>query len=177
MGGDELTAILPARWRRPAVAATALLAVDQASKTVAQVTLDGVRIEPVTGWGLTYIVNPGTWLWPDASARALAVAYLAAIGVWVGWMAAVGWYARFYRRSGAVDLATGFFTLAVFGNLLDRLWVGGARDWAITPIATGNLADVAAWVAVGLLAWELWRYPPARRLLSLRPSRWRPDGS
>lgn len=162
---------------RIAVAALVLLAVDQATKTAAQVLLDGHRFEIIDGWGVTYVVNPGTWLWPDATGWSLAVIHGAAGAVWLAHLAGAAWYRRHYRPSQAVDGAAAWFTLAVFGNLVDRVLVGGARDWAVTPIAIGNLADVAIWPALALIAWELWRYPPARRLLSWRPRDWRPDAS
>lgn len=160
--------------RRWSTAAGLLLLLDQATKTLAQLTLQDHTWEPLAGWGLTYVINPGTWLWPDIGATGLLVTHLLGIIVWAGWLTAAVWYERRYRQSSAVDWATGFFTLAVFGNAIDRIIAGGARDWAITPIATGNLADVAVWPALALLALELLRYPPSRRLLSLNPRRWTP---
>lgn len=70
----------------------------------------------------------------------------------------------------------GFFAAAAFGTLIDRLLVGGARDWLANPIAIANFANVAGWGFLVLFAVELWRFPPARRqLLRLRtadPRRW-----
>lgn len=152
-----------------------LLALDQATKTLAQLTFAGHTYEPLDGWGLTFVVNPGTWLWPDASRVGLLVAHGLGVLVWAGWVAGTAWYSRHYRRSTALAWAVGFMTVAAFGNAIDRIVAGGARDWAITPIATGNLADVAVWPAILLLAAELVSYPPSRRLLSLDPRRWKPD--
>lgn len=164
----------PGQVRRWSAAAGVLLCLDQVTKTLAQLTLHDRTYEPVGGWGLTYVINPGTWLWPDIGTTGLLAAHLLAVLVWAGWLAATAWYTRHYRWSTALDYAAGFFTLAVFGNAIDRVIAGGARDWAITPIATGNLADVAVWPALALLVSELVRYPPSRRLLSLNPHRWTP---
>jgi lipoprotein signal peptidase len=152
-----------------------LLALDQLTKTLAQLALHDHRCEPIEGWGLTYVVNRGTWLWPDLGTTGILATHAAGSIVWAGWLAGASWYRRHYRRSAAIDWAAGFFTLAVFGNAIDRIIPGGARDWAITPIATSNLADIAVWPALALFASELVRYPPSRRLLSPDPRRWTPD--
>lgn len=161
--------------RRWATAAGVLLGLDQLTKAIAQLTLDGHRHEPVDGWGLTFVINPGTWLWPDIGTAGILVTHAMGFAALAGWLAATAWYTRHYRCSPAVDWAAGFFTLAVAGNAIDRIIVGGARDWVITPIATGNLSDVAVWPAIALLIAELVRYPPSRRLFSPNPHRWQPD--
>lgn len=161
--------------RRRVAASAILLAFDQITKAAAFRGLDGQRIEPIEGWGLTSIVNPGTWLWPQATTAELIIVHSLGAAVWVAALAAVAWYERNYRSSVAVDWAFAFLTLSTFGNLIDRVVVGGARDWVITPIAVGNVADVAWVPAVALVLWEPWRHPPARRLLSLNPRRWRPE--
>ena len=170
--------------RRLVLLSALLLGIDQLTKTIAQLsfgatdlaawnacrdaglncvqTLADVVLAP--GLGLMYTVHPGLYWWPD---HPLLIAGLHAtvLAVWVGVMTAAVWYRRRYRPSLAVDLAAASFTAAAWGNLIDRLLVGGARDWLATPWWIANFADVAGWLVLPLLAVELWRHPPSRRLL------------
>lgn len=167
--------------RRIAVLSVLLLGIDQATKTVAQLAfpetstaawracreagLDCADVVFAPGWGLVYIEHAGFWVWSAAPPLVVYGAHLLVLVVWLGVLAAGLWYRRWYRVSLAVDLSVAFFTVAAWGNLLDRLLVGGARDWLVTPVAVANLADVAVWPALALLTVEVWRFPPARGLL------------
>jgi lipoprotein signal peptidase len=142
-----------------------LLGIDQGTKTIAQFTLDGRELVAPGGWGLTYIEHDGFWLWTSIPNSLLVVAHAIVLGIWIVAVLGRRWYVRWYRDSVAVDLALAALTVSAFGNLLDRLLVGGARDWWVTPIAVANLADVAIWVVLAAIAWEVSRFPPARELL------------
>ena len=125
-------------------------------------------------WGLTYTEHAGFWLWGDLHGSVAVALFVVVLAVWAGVLVAARGYRRWYRSSMPVDLATAWVTLAVWGHLIDRLLLGVARDWLVTPIGVANLPDMAVWPALLLCAVELWRYPPARRLLHPDPRRWRP---
>jgi len=160
--------------KRSLLLSATLLGLDQATKALAQHWMAGRVWLVADGWGLTYVTNRGLWIWPGIPSATLSAIYLALAGVFVLVLLGRRWYTRWYRPSGIVDLAVGFIALAVFGNLIDRVAVGAVRDWAITPIATGNFADIGGEIAAVLLLLELAAYPPARRLLALDQRRWRP---
>lgn len=151
--------------RRLIVLSVLLLAIDQGTKTVAQFTLEGREILVGGGWGLTYLVHEGIWVWTSIPPAMLWLAHIALIVLWLYFLAARRWYVRWYRESIAVDLAMAALTVSAYGNLIDRLLVGGARDWWVTPIAVANIADNTQWLALAAIVWELWRYPPSRNLL------------
>lgn len=133
--------------------------------------LADVRI--ATNWGLTYTEHAGFWLWGELPALAAVALFLVVLTLWVTVLMAARAYRRSYRSSFAIDLAVAWLTVAIWGHLTDRLLFGAARDWLVTPIGVANLPHVAIWPAVFLFALELWRHPPARRLLRLDPRRWR----
>jgi lipoprotein signal peptidase len=149
-----------------------VLAIDQLTKSAAQVLLAGREPLIIGRWGVTYTVNRAFWLWPEASSEVVFVVHGAILGLAILPMTFAIWYRRRYRKSLAIDLFVAFFTTAATGNLIDRLLAGGARDWLVTPIAVANLADHAGGLALLALLWELCAHRAARRLLSIDPRRW-----
>jgi lipoprotein signal peptidase len=162
----------PEPLRRLLVVTVLALGADQLTKIAAQLLLDGRTLLLAPGWGVTHVVNPGFWIRPEAAPGLVALASGAMIAAWLLPLAFTLRYRRAVRSSLAVDAFFGCYTLAVFGNTIDRLLVGGARDWLVTPVAVANLADLAVWPALAALGWEFWRHPPARRLFSIDPRRW-----
>lgn len=184
--------------RRLIVLSLVLLGADQVTKTLAQLNLthtsqaqwrscrdtgiDCARaladVVLAPGWGLTYTENPTLYVWVDAPPAAVYGAHLMILVVWAWLVLAARWYLRWHRASLPVDLAMALVTVAAWGNLIDRLLVGGARDWLASPWWVTNLADGAAWLSVAMIALELWRNPLARRLddpgFTLDPRRWPP---
>ena len=83
------------------------------------------------------------------------------------------YYQAYYRKSIYTDISFGLLTTAAFGNLLDRLLYGFARDFLINPIATSNLADIAGSLMLVFVALEFIIFPKARPLLRIgKPKEW-----
>ncbi|MGE5496458.1 MAG: signal peptidase II, partial [Syntrophothermus sp.] len=79
-----------------------------------------------------------------------------------------GYYHKNFRKSLMIDLAFGFFTAAIFGNVIvDRLIFGYVRDFFINPIAVSNLADFSGEIALGLVVAEIVSYSRSRSLVRL----------
>jgi lipoprotein signal peptidase len=77
----------------------------------------------------------------------------------------LGLVARPAMALGVSPIAPALIVGGMLGNALDRIRLGGARDFVHTPWAIINLADVA--VAVGIVAfvvagaWRMYRVRPA----------------
>jgi signal peptidase II len=153
-----------------ALAAAAVLVLDQATKVVALRRLvPGVPVPVVDGFfSLTLVMNPGLafgmlattpdgWRWIVA---ALSMAALGVLGV-MGWrmVAAAGWWAR---------LAIGLVVGGAVGNLIDRARFGAVVDfldfyWRAWHWPAFNVADSAISVGVALLALHLLLAPAEPR--------------
>ena len=72
-----------------------LLGLDQATKTLAQVLLKGRELLLVDGFGLTYVTNPGLWIWPTVPPAVVLLVHALAVAGWI--LALSGW--RWYRDS------------------------------------------------------------------------------
>jgi len=63
-------------------------------------------------------------------------------------------------------LALGLLIGGGLSNLLDRLLLGGVRDWLAIPGTRlyNNLADYAIGLAVVLLLWYAWKMPASKKI-------------
>ena len=143
------------------------LFIDQLLKWYFQNYFVGRTLHIVRGFGLTYITNPGIWVNGNISTEALLFIQVLAILVWIFVLYLMKYYQAYYRKSIYIDISFGLFTTAVFGNFLDRLLYGFARDFLINPIAISNFADIAGYLALVFFALELIVYPKARALLRI----------
>ena len=143
------------------------LVIDQLVKWYFQNYFVGRSLHIVSGFGFTYTTNPGIWLNNNISTVALLFLQVLAIFFWIFILYLMKYYQAYYRKSIYTDISFGLFTTAVFGNFLDRLLYGFARDFLINPIAISNFADIAGSLALVFFALEFIVFPKARPLLRI----------
>jgi len=143
---------------RCATVAFAVLAVDLASKLMAQVMLGTARIQLPAGGFLRVVYNDGFARGPSLGALTLPATLLLAAAL-------LYLLARVCAPLAALDraapLALGLVAGATMGNAADLLITGrGVVDFLGISTARGgivfNLADVAAYAGVALLARTAW---------------------
>jgi lipoprotein signal peptidase len=166
--------------RRALLLALLLLIVDQLTKHLASIYLLYEWIEPLPGFGLTFITNPGTWINPNLAPAWFPVLQGLALVTIILYAFFLRFYRRFYRASLWIELSFACLLAAALGNLFfDKLLYGEIRDFLITPIAIANLADIYGNCVLAFLAVEWVRNPPARSLFfSVSPvQRWRREAA
>jgi lipoprotein signal peptidase len=155
--------------KRPIAFGILILSFDQLLKWYFQTNFAGKRLMLLGNWGFTYLTNPGIWLKKDISDSLMLAIQIYALLVWVYVIFMLRYYNINYRRSVYTDLAFGFFTAAIFGNVIvDRLIFGYVRDFFINPIAVSNLADVSGEIALILVVIELLAYTKSRSFIKIR---------
>jgi lipoprotein signal peptidase len=106
----------------------------------------------VAGWqGRGVILNSGISLGLGSQVPPmLTTAVLALVWIFLAWGGRQLW--RNHPVAGALILGGGF------SNLIDRLLLGGVRDWLLLPLTglTNNLADWALFVGLAILFWQIY---------------------
>lgn len=107
-----------------------------------QITKSMLAVSPILNAGISF-----SWL-SDLSSTLLIVQTLLLIALAFEWV-------RLQKAGGGVakSLAYSLIFAGGFSNALDRLLLGGVRDWLAVPFSTisNNLADYA--IALGVLVW------------------------
>jgi signal peptidase II len=148
-------------WARALALAATVVALDQASKAIADsAIIRGDSVDVALGFQLTNVRNRGVafGLFSDGRGAVIAVTALAllAIGVWL---------ARTAAKPG-VWVAAGLLGGGAIGNLVDRIRADAVTDFIDPPLWPAfNLADVAITVGVIVLLYLYWQpeesEPPA----------------
>lgn len=155
-------------WRRAAITATCVGAVDLASKLVAERELAG-SVELAAGARLTLGHNTGVAFGGLAGAPPAVVVALVLVCL-AGLVFAM---TRGLLAGG--PLAAGLILGGAIANLVDRVEGGGVTDFIdFGAWPTFNLADVALSVGIALMLWSSLRQPGPPRP---QPLRARPEGS
>jgi hypothetical protein len=145
---------------RVSVLTAAVLAADQLTKTAAFALFAGRDPAIFAWWGFTYTVEPGLWAQAESAAWWVVTVHLAAVVVWLvpvrfalkqrRVFASASWHRSGRSPALPVDAFVAVYTTAIFGALLDRLLVGGARHWLVTPFGTTSLSTLAALATLAL---------------------------
>jgi hypothetical protein len=145
---------------RVSLLTAALLAADQLTKAVSYALFQGAEPATFAFWGFTYLVAPGLWAQADMAAWLVVGVHLAAVVVWLvpvhialkqrRVFGSASWHRGGRSPALPVDAFVAVYTTAIFGGLLDRLLVGGARHWLVTPFGTTSFSALAAWATVAL---------------------------
>ncbi|MGE5682569.1 MAG: signal peptidase II [Bacillota bacterium] len=155
--------------KRPFIFGILILSFDQLLKWYFQSHFAGRRLILLSNWGFTYVTNPGIWLNKDISNSSMLIVQIYALSVWIYVLFMLRYYHQNYRKSIYVDLAFGFFTAAIYGNVIvDRLIFGYVRDFFINPIAVSNLADICGEVALVLVVVEFITQSKSRSVVKVR---------
>jgi signal peptidase II len=144
-------------WRRAAVLAALVVALDQAAKAVVVATLRlGESVELAPGLALTHVRNTGVAFGVLAGSE-LPVALLSVLALAV----LVAWFAAHAALPGAW-LPVGLLVGGALGNLADRARVGWVIDY-IDPVAwpAFNVADSC--IVLGIVAMVLGAEREGRR--------------
>lgn len=144
--------------RRPtatlAAVASAILLLDQGSKSVVRATMSpGAAPVPLLGdlLRLTYVRNTGAafGMFPGQPVMFAAVSIVVLAGIAIYW-----WRVR--PRRALLVFALGLLAGGSSGNLIDRVTQGRVTDFIAVPlIPVFNVADMAILTGVGLLMWWL----------------------
>jgi lipoprotein signal peptidase len=142
-----------------------LILFDQILRFYAQYNLVGKIIGNNT-FGLTYKVNYGLWVYPEAPGYFLLILQIIFIFILLLVYFGYQYFCKFIRKSLLIDLAYSFFIAAAMGNVyIDPILLGYVRDYFINPIAISNLADLLYLSAIILLILEILLFKESRILL------------
>jgi signal peptidase II len=138
----------PGGWRRLALVALAVVALDQAVKALVDGAIEpGERVEVLPFLDLVRVTNEGVAFGfldggSETAVLAITAAALALVHIW---------FARDPARPWSW-LAIGLLAGGAIGNLIDRVFRDGVIDYIDLPAwPSFNLADVAITLGAGLL--------------------------
>lgn len=105
-----------------------------------------------TVFGRQVYLNPGisfAWLANETQAAVILLTFIMIVLLGLR-------YGYFWAKH---PVATGLFFGGAFSNLIDRLVLGGVRDWIPVPFLPfqNNLADLAIWVSLAMMIWYLYQ--------------------
>lgn len=143
-----------------------LILFDQILRFYAQCNLEGKIIGNNT-FGLTYKVNRGLWIYPEAPKYFIFILQIILLFILLLIYFLYQYFCKFIRKSLLIDLAYSFFIAAIMGNMfIDQMLLGYVRDYFINPIAVSNLADLLIPLAIILILLEAILFKESRVLLT-----------
>ncbi|WP_033164058.1 signal peptidase II [Clostridium sp. KNHs205] len=142
-----------------------LIIIDQLLRYYAQYNLYD-KIIGNKHFGLTYRINYGIYLHPNANKYFMLLLAIAFLIILFFSYFAYEYYCTHIRRSTLIDIAYASLIASILGNVyIDRIIFGYVRDYIITPIAIANLADILIEISIFLLILEMIINKEARKLL------------